>query len=163
MLICFTPFVLILYSSCVGEGLKMRITHAVRMFVVHCFCGCFVGESAGYVWQFKMKILKLCDIAIEHQNSAVDYAPFNFMKSWCSPCTQILFLAVCMYWKWWKAEQEPGNEATVLCCSCVCVCVRACVLCMCGRGRSSTSLIICVVCEIQWSCCTCQRFHLYPF
>ena len=122
------------------------------MFGVHSFCSCFVGESAGYVWQFKIRILNLCDVAIEHQNSSVDYAPFNFMKSWCSPALRLHFVSCSMYWKWWKAVQGPGNEATVLCIrcswekphwhSCMLVCVRTCVcLCMCGRGRSSTSLI----------------------
>ena len=29
--------------------------------------------------------LNLCGLAIEHQNSSVDYPPLNFMKSWRSP------------------------------------------------------------------------------
>ena len=103
------------------------------MLGVHSFCSCFVGESAGYVWQFKIRILNLCDVAIEHQNSSVDYAPFNFMKSWCSPALRLHFVSCSMYWKWWKAEQGPGNEATVLCIishwqsySCECVCTHVC-------------------------------------
>ena len=39
-----TPFVLILYTSCVGEGLKMRIMRI--MFSVYSFCRCFAGEPA---------------------------------------------------------------------------------------------------------------------
>ena len=32
--------------------------HPVRiMFGVHSFCSCFVGESAGYVWQFKIEFV----------------------------------------------------------------------------------------------------------
>ena len=33
-------------------------------------------------------------------------------------------------------------------CLFACVCTRMCV-CMCGRGRSSTSLIQCLVCELE--------------
>ena len=35
-------------------------------------------ESAGYVWQFKIRILHLCGLSKEHQNSTVD---IEFMKN----------------------------------------------------------------------------------
>ena len=61
------------------------------MFGDHSFCSCFVGESAGYIWQFKIRILILCDESIEHlvQNISVHFAPFNFMKSWYSPALRL--------------------------------------------------------------------------
>ena len=60
-----------------------------------------------------------------------------------------------MFWKWWKAEQGPGNEATVCVsydlrkqisstyrCLCVCMCVCVCVtMCVWGMGRSFPSLL----------------------
>ena len=55
--------------------------HPVIMFGIHSFCSYFIGESASYVWQFKIRILNLYDVAIQHHNSSVDYAPFYFMKS----------------------------------------------------------------------------------
>ena len=72
------------------------------------------STSAGYAWQFKIRIFNLCDLAIQHQKSSVDYAPFNFMKSWCNPALRLHSVVLCsMFWKWWKAEQGPGNKATV--------------------------------------------------
>ena len=39
--------------------------HPVIMFGIYSFCSYFIGESAGYVGQFKIRILNLCDVAIE--------------------------------------------------------------------------------------------------
>ena len=131
------------------------------------------------VWQFKIEMLNLCDVAIEHQNSSVDYAPFNFMKIWCSPALRFCFLPVCT-----ESDRKlnSGLATSLQFCipcdlrkkshqpSCSCVCVHACVscvyvyvcVCMCGRGRSSTYVTHCLVCELEWSCCTCQESPEVP-
>ena len=63
-------FVLILYCSCVGEGLKMRITPVI-MFGIHSFCSYFIGESVVTSDSSKIRILNLYNVAIQHQNSSV--------------------------------------------------------------------------------------------
>ena len=141
------PFVLILYSLCARR--TENEDHPV-IIGIHSFCSYFIGESAGYIWQFKIGILNLCDKAIEHQNSSVDYAPFNFMKSWCTPALRLHFVSCSMHWKWWKAEQVPGYKATALCIIIMILgkslintaaCVRACVCVHLWDGEVSTSLI----------------------
>ena len=102
-----TSFILMLYSSCVGE-LEMR---SRIIFGVILFAAALYGElAAHYVWQFKSS-------AIEHQNISVDYALFDLMNSWCSLVSRQLFVACGMCWewceKWWKAAWWFGNEATV--------------------------------------------------
>ena len=178
------------------------------MFGDHSFCSCFVGESAGYIWQFKIRILTLCAESIEHlvQKISVDFAPFNFMKSWCSPAlrlasypgsspcrktrrgawirgyfqTTFCFLQyVLKVMETWTGAWQQGyifvyhmilGKSLIDIAAHLRVCVRTCAcvvcVCMCVRGRSSTSLIQCLVCELEWRCCTCQnhlRFHLYHF
>ena len=63
------------------------------------------------------------------------------MKGWCSPALRLHFVSCSMYWKWWKAEQGPGNKGycfvyhmilrksliDIAACVRVCVYVHVCV------------------------------------
>ena len=68
----------------------MRIT----LFCVHS-AAALARESAGYVWQFKIRILHLCGLSTEHQNSSVD---IEFYEEFVLPCSHVAFCffhAVC--------------------------------------------------------------------
>ena len=126
----------------------------VRMtFGVHSFCSCFVGESAGYVWQFKIRILNLCDLATEHQSSLlimlhliswrVGVALLSDCILFCAVCSEsgrklnrglATRLQFCVSYDLRKAKFNLINIGA-------CVYVHVCA-CVCGgRGRSSTSLL----------------------
>ena len=82
-------YVLYCITFC-SEGVKMRITLLgwCLVFILQLLC----MESLQAMSD--SPILNLCDLAIEHQNSFVDYAP---LKSWCSPVLRLHFVAWSMY------------------------------------------------------------------
>ena len=51
------------------------------------------GESQTMSDSSRLDFL-ICDLAIEHQNRFVDYAP---LKSWCSPVLRLHFVSCSMY------------------------------------------------------------------
>ena len=69
--------------------------HPLRIiFGVHSFCSCFIAmESRLHTTSDSSRLEFLYYLAIEHQNSSVDYALFDLMNSWCSLVSRQLFVA----------------------------------------------------------------------
>ena len=119
-----------------------------------------------YVWQFKIRILNLCDLAINTRIVLLIMLPWILWRvgvALLSDC--ILFLAVCTecdgklnrglatrlqfcvsYDRFYFSKKKSQHR-------CSCMCVRACVVCVCVRACVCARA--CVVCMHVW-----EVFHI---